>query len=116
MATLDPASNISAILLQLAEASVNLFRLNMSRGSHDIVAKLNKAVRDAKIRLQRPIGILADLQGPKIRCGVFGGGLQVLGTGAAFPFGLDDAQGDYTLVTLPHGDFPSSASWRVCKC
>ena len=65
VATLGPASNNSAIILQLAEAGVNVFRLNMSHGSHDMVAKLHKAVRDAEITLQRPIGILADLQGPK---------------------------------------------------
>lgn len=65
VATLGPASNNSAIILQLAEAGVNVFRLNMSHGSHYMVAKLHKAVRDAEITLQRPIGILADLQGPQ---------------------------------------------------
>lgn len=102
VATLGPASNVSAIILQLAQAGVNVFRLNMSHGSHDMVAKMHKAVRDAEITLQRPIGILADLQGPKIRCGVFGVGPQVLETGAVFRFDLDDTQGDYTRVTLPH--------------
>ena len=102
VATLGPASNVSAAILRLAQTGVNVFRLNMSHGSHDMVAKMHKAVRDAETALQRPIGILADLQGPKIRCGVFGGGPQMLEIGAAFRFDLDDAQGDHTRVTLPH--------------
>ena len=102
VATLGPASNVSAIILRLAQAGVNVFRLNMSHGSHDMVAKMHKAVRDAETVLQRPIGILADLQGPKIRCGVFSDGPQTLEKGAAFRFDLDPAEGDAARVCLPH--------------
>lgn len=102
VATLGPASNVSAAILKLAQTGVNVFRLNMSHGAHDMVAQMHKAIRDAEAELQRPIGILADLQGPKIRCGVFADGPQALETGASFRFDLDEAMGDHTRVTLPH--------------
>lgn len=102
VATLGPASNVSAIILQLAKSGVNVFRLNMSHGAHEMVARMHQAIRDAEEELGCPLGILADLQGPKIRCGVFADGPQMLQRGAMFRFDLDDAEGDQTRVALPH--------------
>lgn len=102
VATLGPASDGSASILQLAKGGVNVFRLNMSHGAHDMVASMHQAIRDAEAKLGCPLGILADLQGPKIRCGVFAEGPQILQNGAMFRFDLDAAEGDQTRVTLPH--------------
>lgn len=102
VATLGPASSDNATILRLAQSGVNVFRLNMRHGSHDTVRKMHAAIRTAEDNLQRPIGILADLQGPKIRCGVFADGPKLLERGTSFRFDLDKASGSETRVTLPH--------------
>ena len=67
--TLGPASNSSEMIEKLMEAGMDVARLNFSHGTHDDHAAVIKRLRDASARLSRPIGILADLQGPKIRTG-----------------------------------------------
>lgn len=102
LATLGPASCKPEQVLALAEAGVNVFRLNMSHGAHADVTKLHSAIRQAETTLGRPLGILADLQGPKIRCGVFEKGPVHLSKGKTFTFDLEESPGSVDRVQLPH--------------
>jgi hypothetical protein len=71
LATLGPASSTPQQILALARAGVNVFRLNMSHGSHDDHRARLAAIRAAETEMGRPIGVLVDLQGPKLRIGTF---------------------------------------------
>jgi pyruvate kinase len=90
------------MLTKLFQAGVDVFRLNMSHGSHDEIAKRHSIIREIEQTSGRPIGILADLQGPKLRVGRFAGGLVMLEPGQRFRLDLADAPGDQTRVQLPH--------------
>ncbi len=102
VATLGPASSDYEMIRALFEAGADLFRLNMSHGSHEEVAKRHEIIRHIERESGRPIGILADLQGPKLRAGVFREGSAELREGARFRFDLDETPGDETRVNLPH--------------
>ena len=104
VATLGPASDNAEIIQELFEAGADVFRLNMSHGDHEAVRRRHQIIRDVEQRVGRPAGILADLQGPKIRCGVFARGSEVLVRGQAFRFDMDDAPGDKTRVHVPTGE------------
>ncbi len=103
VATLGPASNDYQMIRALHEAGADVFRLNMSHGGHAEIAVRHGIIRQIEADIGQPIAILADLQGPKLRCGVFandeGHDLEV---GAAFRFDLDKTTGDATRVNLPH--------------
>jgi pyruvate kinase len=71
VATLGPASSTYDMVRALFEAGADVFRLNMSHGSHDEIAQRHAIIRKVEEDLGRPIGILADLQGPKLRVGEF---------------------------------------------
>jgi len=102
VATLGPASNDHATIRTLFEAGADVFRLNMSHGTHEDIAARHAIIRKIEGEVGRAIGILADLQGPKLRVGTFARGEEVLEAGAAFRLDLDDAPGDATRVGLPH--------------
>ncbi|RMD90383.1 MAG: pyruvate kinase [Alphaproteobacteria bacterium] len=102
VATLGPASDDRARIEALFRAGADVFRLNMSHGSHDDVRRRHAIIREIESATGRPIGILADLQGPKLRCGTFADKVAVLRDGARFRFDLDPAPGDSTRVNLPH--------------
>ena len=102
VATLGPASYAPEMIAQLFEAGVDVFRINMSHSTFDVVKKLHSAVRAAEATFGRPIGILADLQGPKFRLGEFGGGSAVLSEGATFRFDATEGAGSAERVFLPH--------------
>jgi pyruvate kinase len=74
VATLGPSSDNPEILEALTRAGVNMFRLNMSHGTHDLHREAFKRVRDAARKVKRPVAVLADLCGPKIRVGTFRNG------------------------------------------
>ena len=71
LATLGPASSDAATIESLYVAGADLFRFNFSHGTHEEHQHRFELVRDLEKRLQRPIGVIADLQGPKLRLGVF---------------------------------------------
>lgn len=102
LATLGPASNNEEMIGKLYEAGADVFRINMSHSSHDMMRDLVKAIRNVEDRVGRPIGILADLQGPKLRVGVFKEGKVVLEQGQTFTLDDDPAEGDTSRVHLPH--------------
>ncbi|WP_242914747.1 pyruvate kinase [Brevundimonas pishanensis] len=102
VATLGPASNSPSMVRALAEAGVDVFRLNFSHGSYQDHAAALKAVRGAEMAVQRPLGVLADLQGPKLRLGTFTEGTIAVERGHRMRFDLDPTPGDATRVQMPH--------------
>lgn len=102
VATLGPASSSYESIKDLYEAGADVFRLNMSHGSHEDVSKRHEKIRKVEEEIGRPIGILADLQGPKLRCGDFANKEEELKEGQSFRFDLQDSEGDSSRVTLPH--------------
>ncbi|MDB5616312.1 pyruvate kinase [Tardiphaga sp.] len=102
LATLGPASSDSAMIRKLFEAGADVFRINMSHTSHDKMRELVKTIRNVESSYGRPIGILVDLQGPKLRVGAFADGAVQLKNGEAFILDSDPAPGDATRVQLPH--------------
>ncbi|MGQ7814838.1 pyruvate kinase [Pseudomonas sp. A46] len=102
LATLGPAIKGIDDIRQLVEAGVNLFRLNFSHGEHADHAQRYQWVREVERQLNYPIGILMDLQGPKLRVGRFAEGKVNLERGQAFRLDLDATPGDARRVNLPH--------------
>ena len=100
--TLGPASSAPEQVLALARAGADVFRLNFSHGSHDDHAKSFEAVRAAEVVIERPLGVLADLQGPKFRLGRFAAGSVQIRQGGRFRLDLDPTPGDATRVGVPH--------------
>jgi len=102
VATVGPASSTREMLRALFDAGVDTFRLNMSHGKHEEIAERYRIIREIEHEVERPIGVLGDLQGPKLRVGRFAAGPITLETGQKFRFDLDEAEGDATRVHLPH--------------
>ena len=102
VATLGPASSSREMIRALFEAGADVFRLNMSHGDHADIAERHRIIREVENDVDRPICILADLQGPKLRVGTFKNGEEDLTEGQAFRLDLDDAPGDAARVQLPH--------------
>jgi pyruvate kinase len=102
VATLGPASGNPEMIARLFEAGADTFRINMSHSSHDRMRELVAAIRSVEAQYGRPIGILVDLQGPKLRVGTFANGPAMLDNGATFTFDQDDTPGDTNRVLLPH--------------
>ena len=102
VATLGPSSADEAIVRALFETGVDVFRFNFSHGTHAEHRARHALVRAIEADAGRPIGILADLQGPKLRIGRFRNGDVALVHGQRFTLTLDDEPGDETRVGLPH--------------
>ncbi|QPM91152.1 pyruvate kinase [Pseudooceanicola algae] len=103
VATLGPSSSDYETIRALHEAGADVFRLNMSHGSHDEIRERHRIIRQIERDVDGTIGILADLQGPKLRVGTFRNeDGEDLAEGAAFRLDLDDAPGDVSRVNLPH--------------
>jgi pyruvate kinase len=110
VATIGPASSTPEVLARLFNAGADVFRLNFSHGTHDEHAARIAMIRDLEHDFDRPIGILADVQGPKLRVGRFGGGRVQLQTGQPFQLDLNATPGDVRRVNLPHPEIISAAS------
>ena len=104
VATLGPASSDKEVIGNLFLAGVDVFRLNMSHGTHEDARKRHGLIREISAETGRPIGILADLQGPKFRCGTFAEKSVRLEKGARFTFDFDPAPGGKDRVQLPHAE------------
>src|SRR4051812_24182872 len=110
IATLGPATASPEVLTRLFQAGADVFRLNFSHGTHDEHAARFAMIRELEERFNRPIGILADVQGPKLRVGRFAGGRVHLQTGQQFQLDLNPTPGNASRVTLPHPEIIEAAS------
>ena len=102
VATLGPASSDPAIVKQLLLAGVDVFRLNFSHGAHEEHKARYDAVRAAQEETGLPVSVLADMQGPKLRLGVFEDGKIMVEKGHRMVFDLDKTAGNHERVNLPH--------------
>lgn len=103
IATLGPASSTPEMCAKLFEAGVDVFRINMSHTQRETLPERVAMLRSLEAQFRRPVGILADLQGPKLRVGAFGGdGAVTLENGARFILDSDPAPGTVKRVHLPH--------------
>lgn len=108
LATLGPASSDESMIEKLHLAGADLFRINMSHASHDVMRTLIERIRSVEARNGRPIGILADLQGPKLRVGKFANTKVTLAPGQTFTLDNNEAPGDESRVFLPHPEILES--------
>ncbi len=102
VATLGPASSSPEIVRRLFLGGADVFRLNFSHGTPEDHSRRVTIIRDLEKETGRPIGIMADMQGPKHRVGLFTGGAVTLTAGQNFRFDLDEALGTTQRVCLPH--------------
>ncbi|WP_294538490.1 pyruvate kinase [uncultured Rhodoblastus sp.] len=108
IATLGPASNNEAAIEGLWRAGADLFRINMSHADPADMRERVAMIRAVEARVGRAIGVLVDLQGPKLRVGAFATGGADLVEGQRFTFDSDPSPGDATRVCLPHPEILSS--------
>jgi pyruvate kinase len=102
VATLGPASSSPELIRALFDAGADVFRLNFSHGTHDDHKRRFDAIRAIEYDVGRPIGILQDLQGPKIRIGTLKSGPVTLEPGNMVRFRLSPEPGDAREIPLPH--------------
>lgn len=103
VSTLGPASSSPETIKALAEAGVNVFRLNFSHGSHDAHRANVAFIRQAEREIGHPLAILCDMQGPKLRIGTFKDDKRIeLHAGDKFRLDMSPEAGDETRVCLPH--------------
>jgi pyruvate kinase len=102
VATLGPASSSRAVISRLFAAGADVFRINMSHTTHERMRELVVTIRAVEAECKRPIGILVDLQGPKLRLGSFKNDWAEIDSGQDFVLDHDLAPGDATRVNLPH--------------
>lgn len=109
LATLGPASDTFETLAALFDAGADGFRLNMSHSDHASLKRRVAMIRDLEAERERPIAILVDLQGPKLRVGDIAGGEAMLETGARFVLDRDAAPGSAARAPLPHPEIFEAA-------
>ncbi len=102
VATLGPTSSSPEMISALHQAGADVFRLNFSHGTHKEHRERLETIRRLERKTGRPVGVLMDLQGPKLRVGEFAGGKVTLEPGARFRLDLSKEQGDETRASLPH--------------
>ncbi len=108
LATLGPASESQEMIEKLFKAGADVFRLNMSHLQREKLKERVAIIRAVEAKFKRPIAILADLQGPKLRVGTFSGDSAVLEQGQTFTLDADKMPGDVNRVHLPHPEILSS--------
>ncbi len=102
VATIGPASASPEMLKALFLAGVDTFRLNFSHGVYEDHAKVHTAIRALEMEVKRPIGVLMDLQGPKIRVGTVKDGKITVAPGERIRFVLPGTDSDERAIPLPH--------------
>ena len=110
VATWGPAVSSYDHTLELISAGVNVARLNMSHGTYNVHEGIYRNIRRAEIEVARPIAVLADLQGPKIRLATFADGPHDLAVGDEFAITTRDVPGDRTLCGTTHKGLPGDVS------
>ncbi|HAK59947.1 MAG TPA: pyruvate kinase [Nitrospiraceae bacterium] len=109
VATLGPATDSVDMIKSLFDAGADVFRINMSHSSHEDMRELQRRIRQVEAEVDRPIGILCDLQGPKLRIGDMEKKTKIK-KGDMFRFDLDETPGDKTRVFLPHKEIIESVT------
>ena len=99
VATLGPASSDPDVLERMLRAGVNVVRVNFSHGTAAEHAESVRRVREIAGRIMQSVGVLADLQGPKIRLGTFATGSAALEAGATFTLTTESVRGDATIAS-----------------
>jgi pyruvate kinase len=102
LATLGPSSNTRQQIKDLFEAGADVFRINMSHSTHEMLAQLVSTIREVEADVGRPIGILVDLQGPKLRLGKFENDKIKVSSGDRIRFDSNPAPGNNSRIHLPH--------------
>ena len=110
LATLGPASSTPEMIRSLFEAGADVFRLNFSHGTHEDHKRRYDLIRSVEQQLGRPIGVLADLQGPKLRLGTFAEGRVQLATGSRFDLDLEGGPGTAARASMPHPEIFAALS------
>ncbi|WP_332688131.1 pyruvate kinase [Devosia sp.] len=111
IATLGPASHEEKMIEELAKAGADVFRINMSHASHEVLRQTVERIRNVEKRLNHPLGILVDLQGPKLRVWKFASGAVNLVAGQKFTLDSNnDDNGNAERVYLPHPEIIESVS------
>src|SRR5690606_28822279 len=111
VATLGPASHEEKMIEELAKAGADVFRINMSHASHELMRQTVERIRSVEARIKRPLGVLVDLQGPKLRVWKFKDGAVNLVAGQKFTLdSQEDDQGNSERVYLPHPEIIESVS------
>ena len=105
VATLGPASDSKEKILELANAGVNVFRINFSHGSHDQARRIIQNIREVDKQTVHHLAILADLQGPKLRVGVVAEG-SVVHPGDQVRFTTENVKGNAKRVFMTYERFP----------
>jgi len=110
IATLGPASSERKIILAMCKAGADVFRLNFSHGEPSDHERAVAFIRSVEEELGRPIGILLDLQGPKLRLGTFFEQAVTLEEGDTFRLDMDETPGDRSRAPLPHPEIFEAVS------
>lgn len=105
IATLGPASSDKETMTQLVQAGVDIFRINFSHADYDLVRKNVEMIREINKELGQSVGILGDLQGPKLRVGIVKEG-SYLNPGDILTFTNEKIEGDSTRVYMTYQKFP----------
>lgn len=102
VATLGPATSSKDQISKLFAAGVDIFRMNFSHGTHENHKMVYDNIRAVESNKNRPIAVIADLQGPKLRLGTFETGAITLSAGQAYQFDMEQTPGNQTRAPLPH--------------
>jgi pyruvate kinase len=114
VATVGPASSSPEQLEALFAAGADVFRINMSHTSHDLLRELHGRLRALEQKMKRPIAILADLQGPKIRVGTVPGGKITLKEGARVKLLREGSSNDPNVIPIPHAEVFAALKQKHC--
>src|SRR5437867_3353457 len=108
--TIGPATSTRRMLAGLLGAGMDVARLNFSHGDHDFHAGVIRNLRALSDRQARPLAILQDLSGPKVRLGIIPAGAVTLKRGQIVTFACDDGYGREDAVPLPAPELLSALS------
>ncbi len=106
VATMGPATEDIAVLEEMMLCGLDICRINFSHGDYEAVKKTISNIRTLNKKLNRHVGILGDLQGPKLRIGVVKGNLAMLENGKEIVITTKECEGDAERVYITYPNFP----------